>query len=48
VVGYCRRRAENLEAAVAADTAAQLREGLLAAVSRFSSRFFGWERPALV
>lgn len=48
VMGYCRRRAQNLEAAVAADTAAQLREGPLAAVSSFSSRFFGWERPALV
>ncbi len=48
VVGHCRRRAQNIEAAVPADTAVQLREGLLAAVSSFYSRFFGWERPALV
>jgi hypothetical protein len=48
VVGYCRRPTQNIEAAVAADTAVQLAEGLLAAVSRFYSRFFGWHRPALV
>jgi hypothetical protein len=48
VVGYRRRRAQNIEAAVAADTAMQFREGLLAAASRFYSRSFGWERPALV
>jgi hypothetical protein len=48
VVGHGRRRAQNIEAAVPADTAVQLREGLLAAVSSFYSRFFGWERPALV
>jgi hypothetical protein len=47
-VGHCRRRAQNIEAAVPADTAVQLREGLLAAVSSFYSRFFGWEQPAFV
>jgi hypothetical protein len=44
VVGYCRRRAHNLDAATAAQSSAQPTNPFLAAVSPFGPDLFGWKR----